>query len=100
MNARQLVQRARTALEFADTFANVEGEQEAVIRSLRGVTLSLVEYVEALDQPARLAVQHDEEFRNLAAGARSEILRLHAAIKRLAPLEAALTKMLTDGAGQ
>ncbi|MGW3273959.1 hypothetical protein ACWDFH_21170 [Streptomyces kronopolitis] len=100
MNARQAAEGARRVLEFAEAFAGVEGEEQAVIRSLMAALRNLLALVESQSKQTRLEAQHDEEFRNLAAGARSEILRLHSAIKRLDPLAKALTDMLTDGAGE
>ncbi|MFI6767278.1 hypothetical protein [Streptomyces sp. NPDC050355] len=96
MNARQTAENARRALEFAEVFATVPGEEASVIRSLKTAVQQLVALVESQSKRTRLEAQHDEEFRNLAAGARSEILRLRASVKRLDALEAALTKMLTD----
>jgi adenosine/AMP kinase len=100
VNARQTAGYARRQLEFAETFEDVPGEERAVIRALLPAVRQLLAVVEAQDRSVRLAAQHDEEFRNLAAGARSEILRLHCAIKRLDPLAEALTRLLTDAASE
>ncbi|WP_275559602.1 hypothetical protein [Streptomyces sp. 5-6(2022)] len=72
--------------------AQMVGRLEVVVKSLLGL-------VEAQPKSARLKVQHDGEFKNLARAARMEIHAAMGSLRRLDAFEQALTDMLEPGNG-
>ncbi|AEM87065.1 hypothetical protein [Streptomyces violaceusniger] len=94
------VESAKAALEDAELLdmgddravAQMVGRLEVVVRSLLGL-------VEAQPKSARLKVQHDEEFLNLARAARMEIHAAMGSLRRLDAFEQALTGMVESKNG-
>ncbi|MFB6567354.1 hypothetical protein [Streptomyces noursei] len=97
MNARQTADNARRALEFAEVFDGVHGEEAAVIRSLKPALEQLLAVVEAQGKQTRVEAQRDEEFRGLLAEFSRDLSRGVFAIQRADALRGAIAKLLTDG---
>lgn len=70
------------------------GDLPGVVGRHRAAITLLLEFVESLPRSARLAVQHDEEFLNLARAARMEVHAARGSLARLDRFERAMTGML------
>ncbi|MGW7598144.1 hypothetical protein [Streptomyces antimycoticus] len=99
---RMAVESAKRVLEDAKLLdmgddravAQMVGRLEVVVKSLLGLA-------EAQPKSARLKVQHDEEFKNLARAARMEIHAAMGSLQRLDRFEQALTGMVeSENGGQ
>jgi hypothetical protein len=102
MSARLVaVEAARRVLDVTKAVPYTE-TAEAVedIRKLRGALEQLLAVVERQPRSVRLAAQHDEEFRNLARAARTEIHAARGSLRRLDAFESALSDILGTDGGQ
>ncbi|WP_438479050.1 hypothetical protein [Streptomyces asiaticus] len=97
---RAAVESAKQVLEDAELLDMGDGRAVAqMVGRLEVVVKSLLGLVEGQPKSARLRMQHDEEFLNLARAARMEIHAAKGSLQRLDRFEQALTGMVESKNG-
>ncbi|MEU1908133.1 hypothetical protein [Streptomyces hygroscopicus] len=94
---REAVESAKRMLDESEPAALASmgaGDLLDVADRMRRCLEGLIELAEAQPKSARLRLQHDEEFLNLARAARMEIHALKGGLQRLDRFEQALTGMV------